>query len=66
MDMFKSFHQVGVTVLIATHDVELLGNMPLRIFDAQSWRAGSMSVWLSHHWHASALALKRLAACANR
>lgn len=24
MDMFKSFHQVGVTVLIATHDVTLL------------------------------------------
>ena len=34
MDMFKSFHQVGVTVLIATHDVELLGNTRLRIFDA--------------------------------
>ncbi|PTR06602.1 cell division ATP-binding protein FtsE [Nitrosospira sp. Nsp5] len=32
MTMFKSFHQVGVTVLIATHDVELLGNTPLRIF----------------------------------
>lgn len=32
MTMFKSFHQVGVTVLIATHDVELLGGMPLRIF----------------------------------
>jgi cell division transport system ATP-binding protein len=32
MDMFKSFNQVGVTVLIATHDVELLGNMQQRIF----------------------------------
>ena len=32
MTMFKSFHQVGVTVLIATHDVELLGGTPLRIF----------------------------------
>lgn len=32
MGMFKSFHQVGVTVLIATHDVELLGSIPLRIF----------------------------------
>jgi cell division transport system ATP-binding protein len=32
MTMFKSFHQVGVTVLIATHDVELLGSTPLRIF----------------------------------
>lgn len=26
MDMFKSFHQVGVTVLIATHDAALLEN----------------------------------------
>jgi cell division transport system ATP-binding protein len=32
MDMFKSFNQVGVTVLIATHDVELLGNMQQRVF----------------------------------
>lgn len=32
MEMFKSFHQVGVTVLIATHDVELLGNTRLHIF----------------------------------
>jgi cell division transport system ATP-binding protein len=33
MGMFKSFHQVGVTVLIATHDVELLGSTRLRIFE---------------------------------
>lgn len=32
MDMFKSFNQVGVTVLIATHDVELLGGMHQRMF----------------------------------
>ena len=32
MDMFKSFHQVGVTVLIATHDVDLLGDMQQRVF----------------------------------
>ena len=32
MDMFKSFHQVGVTVLIATHDAELLGNTQQRVF----------------------------------
>ncbi|HVW65253.1 MAG TPA: cell division ATP-binding protein FtsE [Nitrosospira sp.] len=32
MDMFKSFHQVGVTVLIATHDSELLGNAQQRVF----------------------------------
>ena len=33
MEMFKSFHQVGVTVLIATHDVELLGSTRPRIFE---------------------------------
>ena len=33
MGMFKSFHQVGVTVLIATHDVELLDSTQLRIFE---------------------------------
>jgi len=32
MDMFRSFHQVGVTVLIATHDAELLGNTQQRVF----------------------------------
>ena len=32
MDMFRSFHQVGVTVLIATHDPELLGNAEQRVF----------------------------------
>ena len=32
MNMFQSFHQVGVTVLIATHDAELLGNTQQRIF----------------------------------
>jgi cell division transport system ATP-binding protein len=32
MEMFVSFHQVGVTVLIATHDVQLLGRMQPRIF----------------------------------
>lgn len=31
MAIFKSFHQVGVTVLISTHDVELLGDIPQRI-----------------------------------
>ncbi len=31
MDMFKSFHQVGVTVLIATHDAELLGGSQQRV-----------------------------------
>lgn len=31
MAIFKSFHQVGVTVLISIHDVELLGGTPQRI-----------------------------------
>ena len=31
MDMFRSFHQVGVTVLIAAHDAELLGGAQQRI-----------------------------------
>jgi cell division ATP-binding protein FtsE len=31
MDMFVSFNQVGVAILIATHDVELLGSMRQRI-----------------------------------
>ncbi|MEK6735241.1 MAG: cell division ATP-binding protein FtsE [Pseudomonadota bacterium] len=31
MEMFKSFHQVGVTVLIATHDASLLENTQHRI-----------------------------------
>lgn len=30
MDMFRSFHQVGVTVLIATHAAELLGGTQQR------------------------------------
>lgn len=36
MDMFRSFHQVGVTVLIATHDAELLGDeVQQRVFSLQ-------------------------------
>jgi cell division transport system ATP-binding protein len=32
MDMFVSFNQVGVTLLIATHDTELLGGERRRVF----------------------------------
>ncbi|HET7060799.1 MAG TPA: ATP-binding cassette domain-containing protein [Nitrosospira sp.] len=36
MDMFRSFHQVGVTVLIATHDPGLLGDdIQQRVFSLQ-------------------------------
>ena len=31
MDMFRSFHQVGVTVLIATHDRALIEESPARV-----------------------------------
>jgi cell division transport system ATP-binding protein len=40
MEMFKSFHRVGVTVLIATHDIELLGNAQQRVF---TLRQGELS-----------------------
>ena len=32
MGMFTSFNRVGVTVLIATHDIQLLSSMQPRIF----------------------------------
>ena len=32
MEMFVSFNQVGVTVLIATHDAQLLGTVQPRVF----------------------------------
>lgn len=32
MEMFKAFNQVGVTVLVATHNIELLRHMRPRIF----------------------------------
>lgn len=31
INIFKSLHQVGITVLIATHNTELLGNAQQRI-----------------------------------
>lgn len=31
MDLFQRFREVGVTVLVATHDLELINRMPLRI-----------------------------------
>ena len=30
MDLFEQFNQVGVTVFIATHDLELINRMPYR------------------------------------
>src|SRR5690606_3177 len=32
MEMFKAFNQVGVTVLVATHNTELLHHMRPRVF----------------------------------
>jgi cell division transport system ATP-binding protein len=31
MDIFKSFHQVGVTLLISTHDESVLKNNDARV-----------------------------------
>lgn len=33
MHIFKSFHQVGVTLLISTHDTSVLRNTPLRVLE---------------------------------
>lgn len=33
MNIFKSFHQVGATLLISTHDVSLLRNTQLRVLE---------------------------------
>jgi len=30
IDLFRSFHQAGVTVVIATHDIEVINRFPLR------------------------------------
>lgn len=38
MDMFRSFNQVGVTVLIATHDRELIANTNPRVVHLQQGR----------------------------
>ncbi|MGD9788125.1 MAG: cell division ATP-binding protein FtsE [Sulfuricellaceae bacterium] len=35
IEMFRSFHQVGVTILIATHDEHLIASLPARVLTLQ-------------------------------
>lgn len=35
IDMFRAFHQVGVTVVIATHDEHLIASLPARVLTLQ-------------------------------
>ena len=38
MDLFRQFREVGVTVLIATHDVDLISRMGVRRLQLQQGR----------------------------
>ena len=38
MQLFEQFNQVGVTVLVATHDLSLIARMPYRILTLQKGR----------------------------
>jgi cell division transport system ATP-binding protein len=38
MQLFTTFNQLGMTVLIATHDLTLVATMPYRIFRLQQGR----------------------------
>ena len=44
MGLFESFNQVGVTVLIATHDLERIANMPYGVFVLKDSRLVSNTV----------------------
>lgn len=41
MQLFEAFHQVGVTVLIATHDLTLVATLPYRVFTLKQGRLTS-------------------------
>ena len=64
LDLFVSFHQVGVTVLLSTHDEASLGRLGCRrvALTGGTLVEARMSVWLRLHWHALADAFRRLAA----
>jgi cell division transport system ATP-binding protein len=47
MELFLQFNQVGVTLLIATHDVDLVNSLGKRIVDLQDGRVASDSGELS-------------------
>lgn len=38
MDLFRQFCEVGVTVLVATHDIDLISSMPMRRLQLQQGR----------------------------
>jgi cell division transport system ATP-binding protein len=38
MNLFEQFNQVGVTVLIATHDLSLIARMPYRLLTLREGR----------------------------
>ena len=48
LDIFVAFNQVGVTVLIATHDQTLVRAYGKRVLTARS-RAHAMRAWLRQH-----------------
>ncbi|WP_438951864.1 cell division ATP-binding protein FtsE [Porticoccus sp.] len=41
MNLFRDFGEVGVTVLIATHDIDLISRMDLRVLQLQQGRLAS-------------------------
>jgi cell division transport system ATP-binding protein len=41
MNLFRDFGEVGVTVLIATHDIDLISRMGLRVLQLQQGRLAS-------------------------
>jgi len=45
MQLFENFHQVGVTVLIASHDIELIKRMDHRILTLNKGRLFEQSSW---------------------
>ena len=44
MELFLRFNQVGVTLLIATHDVDLVNRLGRRIIDLHQGRVASDTV----------------------
>jgi len=46
MGLFERFHQVGVTLLIATHDLALIGSLPYRTISLRGGRlAEDTGIW---------------------
>ena len=66
LEIFAAFNQVGVTVLVATHDEALIRRFAKRVLrlakEAWSNELARMKSWLRHHRQAVAAALGKLAA----